>query len=49
MTGGDQVSTFEGCALLLLLYLASCILTGAVIGLTVAAVARLLGWLYWRM
>jgi hypothetical protein len=45
VSGGDRVQTFKGCAWLLLLYLAACILTGAVIGLTVAAVAWLFGWL----
>jgi hypothetical protein len=42
VSDGDRVETFKGCAWLLLLYLGCCILTGAVIGLTVAGVAFLL-------
>ena len=41
----DRVQTSKGCALLMLLYPACCILTGAVIGLTIAGVAWLLGWI----
>ena len=42
---GDEVSTFRGCALLLLLYLVGAILTGLILGLAVVALAWLLGWL----
>ena len=46
---GDRVSTFRGCALLLLLYIGGCILTGIIIGLAVACAAWLLGLdLGWR-
>jgi hypothetical protein len=45
VSGDDQVSTFHGCALIFLLWIVCCILAGAVIGLVVAAVAWLLGWL----
>jgi hypothetical protein len=39
------VSPFRGCGALLLLYLLGSVVTGVILGLTVAVVAWLAGWL----
>jgi hypothetical protein len=42
---GDRVETFKGCGALLLLYLLGSVVTGVILGLTVAVMAWLFGWL----
>ena len=45
MSDGDRVSTFGGCAWLLLLYIGGCVLTGLIVGLAAACAVWLLGWI----
>ena len=45
MNDDGRVATVRRCALALLLYLAGCLLTGLILGLSLVAVARLVGWL----